>query len=190
MSTQITVKVLTCDGCGLGASPEHIAKRLRRLELTTRYRPIHIQAVFLGAQSPVDDQDFLYSTDAPQGGEGAALLRAAGIQSDGRDPEAVLAEFQKRGFLLTHVLECPGEPGGASADLVGALRRRLPAVARRLRGSLRPKRVFLVSKDLAPVVEELRSAQLGGELVLNDGQPFDLGDSDGVTRLTSLVRGL
>ena len=190
MTAETTVKELTCDGCGLGASPEHIAKRLRRLELTTRYRPIHIQAVFLGAQSPAHDKDFLYSTDAAHGGEGAALLRTVGIQTDGRDAEAVLAEFQKRGFLLTHVLECGVEPGSASAELTEALRRRLPAVARRLRGSLRPKRVVLISRDLAPVVQELSSAQLGAELVLNDGQPFDLGDSDSVTRLTSRLRGL
>jgi hypothetical protein len=190
MSVLATVKELICDGCGLGASPEHIAKRVRRLELTTRFRPIHIQAVFLGANSPLDDRDFLYSTETTLGGEGAALLRAVGIQSDGREAEAVLAEFQKRGLLLTHVLECAAEPGRASAELTEALRRRLPAVARRLRGSLRPKRIILIAKNLAPVVEELKSAQLGGELMLNDGQPFDFGDPHSVTRLTSLVQGL
>jgi len=190
MSAQTTVRELICDGCGLGASPEHIAKRLRRLELTTRYRPIHIQAVFLGPQSPADDKDFLYSIETPRGGEGAALLRALGIQTDGRDAEAVPAEFQKRGFLLTHVLECAAEPGGTSADLTRALRQRLPAVARRLRGSLRPKRIVLISKDLAAVVEELKKSQLGGELMLNDGRPFDLGDLDSVTKLTSMARGL
>ena len=190
MTIQATAKELTCDGCGLGASPEHIARRLRRLEQTTRYRPIHIQTVFLGAQSPSDDRDFLYSTQAAHGGEGAALLGAVGIQTDGRDAETVLAEFQKRGFLLTHVLECGEEAGRTSAELTVALRQRLPAVARRLRGSLRPKRVVLVSEDLAAVVEELRSAQLGGELVLNDGQPFDLSDSDSVTMLTLRLRSL
>lgn len=190
MTVHATAKELTCDGCGLSASPEHIAKRLRRLEQTTRYRPIHIQVVFLGAQSPSEDKDFLYSTDGEQGGEAAALLRAVGLQPDGRDAEAVLAEFQKRGFLLTHVLECAEEAGRGTAELTVALRRRLPAVARRLRGSLRPKRVALISKDLAPLVEELRSVQLGGELVLNDGQPFDFGDGDSVTRLTSRLRSL
>jgi len=190
MTIQAMARELTCDGCGLCASPEHIARRLRRLEQTTRYRPIHIQVVFLGAQSPAGDIDFLYSMQAAHGGEGAALLQAVGIQTDGRDAEAVLAEFQKRGFLLTHVLECAEEAGRTSAEFTVALRRRLTAVARRLRGSLRPKRVVLISKDLAPVVEELRSAQLGGELVLNDGLPFDLSDSGSVTVLTSRLRSL
>jgi hypothetical protein len=190
MNSQATVRELTCDGCGLGATSEHIAKRLRRLELTTRYRPIHIQAVFLGAQSPADEKDFLYAADSGFSGEGAVLLRAVGIQTEGREAEAVLLEFQRRGFVLTHMLECAAEPGRAKADLPEALRRKLPSVARRLRGSLRPKRVILVSRELAPVLDELRSSQLGGEPILNEGRPFDLGDSGSVTELTSAVRGL
>jgi len=190
MNSQTAVKELTCDGCGLGASSEHIARRLKRLELATRYRPIHVQAVFLGAQSPTDDRNFLYAAESGFSGEAAALLRALGIQADGRDVEAVLAEFQKRGLVLTHVLECPAEPGREAPNLADALHRKLPSVARRLRGSLRPKRVILVSRELAPVLDELKSSQLGGELVLNNGVPFDLADDAGVSQLTSAVRGL
>ncbi|HWT88148.1 MAG TPA: hypothetical protein VN454_05040 [Candidatus Angelobacter sp.] len=190
MNSQAAVKELTCDGCGRGASSEHIARRLRRLELATRYRPIHVQAVFLGAQSPADDKNFLYSAETGFSGEAAALLRALGIQTEARDVEAVLAEFQKRGFVLTHVLECPAEPGRDTPNLADDLLRKLPSVARRLRGSLRPKRVILVSRELAPVLDGLKSAQLGGELVLNDGLPFDLADSASVSQLTSAVRSL
>src|SRR4029077_18279979 len=89
MNSQATVKELTCDGCGLEASSEHIARRLKRLKLATRYRPIHVQAVFLGAQSPADDKDFLYAAASGFSGEAAALLRALGIQAEGRDVEAV-----------------------------------------------------------------------------------------------------
>jgi hypothetical protein len=190
MNSQAAVKELVCDGCGLGATSEHIARRLRRLESTTRYRPIHIQAMFLGAQSPDDDKDFLYAGESGFSGEGAALLGALGIPSEGRTAEAVLAEFQKRGFLLTHVLECAAVPGGEHADISEALRRKLPSVARRLRGSLRPKRVIVLSKEMAAVIGDLKSAQLGGELILNDGRPFDLGDGGSVSELTSAVRGL
>jgi hypothetical protein len=190
MNAQAMAKELVCDGCGMGATSEHIAKRLRRLELTTRYRPIHIQAVLLGAQSPADERDFLYAAESEFSGEGAALLRALGISSEGRAADSVLAEFQKRGFLLTHVLECAAEAGRGNADLTEALRRRLPIVARRLRGSLRPKRVIVISKDLAPIVEDLKRGQLGGELVLNDGAPFDLESSASVGTLTSVMRSL
>jgi len=190
MNSQAAVKELTCDGCGLGASSEHIARRLRRLELATRYRPIHVQAVFLGAQSPTDEKSFLYAAGTEFSGEAAALLRALGIQAEGRDVEAVLAEFQKRGLVLTHVLECPAEPGRETSGLAEALERKLPSVARRLRGSLRPKRVILISRELVPVVDELKAAKLGAELLLDGGAPFDLGSSEGVSTLTSAVRGL
>jgi len=190
MNSQAAVKELTCDGCGLEASSEHIARRLKRLELATSYRPIHVQAVFLGAQSPADDKDFLYAAASGFSGEAAALLRALGIQAEGRDVEAVLAEFQKRGLVLTHILECPAELGRETPDLAADLRRKLPSVARRLRGSLRPKRVIPISRDLTPVLDEMKSLELGGELVLINGLPFDLADADSVSQLTSAVRSL
>src|SRR5437899_12101620 len=43
---------LPCDGCGQAATAEHIARRLQRLEWTTRYRPVHIHTLLLGAYSP------------------------------------------------------------------------------------------------------------------------------------------
>src|SRR2546427_11492931 len=55
---------LVCDGCGQTASAEHIARRLQRLEWATRYRPVHIHTLFLGAFSAHDEKDFL---DAPGG---------------------------------------------------------------------------------------------------------------------------
>jgi len=50
---------LVCDGCGQSADAEHIARRLKRLENMTRYRPIHIQALLMGAASPAEDGDHL-----------------------------------------------------------------------------------------------------------------------------------
>ena len=43
---------LPCDGCGLPASPEHIAERVRRLELSTRFRPIHMGVLFVALAPP------------------------------------------------------------------------------------------------------------------------------------------
>src|SRR5208283_736012 len=102
---------LSCDGCGQSASPEHIARRLQRLEWTTRYRPLHIGALLLGGISPQSDEDFLYAAQFK--GEAVRLLEAVGISTSGKSSEAVLSEFQRGGFLLTHVLECPLEIGQA-----------------------------------------------------------------------------
>src|SRR6202142_172501 len=87
------------DGCGLEASSEHIARRLRRLEWTTRYRPVHIGTLLLAGISPQADQDFLYAAQFK--GEAGQLLEAVGISTTGKSAEVVLSEFQRGGFLLT-----------------------------------------------------------------------------------------
>jgi len=96
-----------CDGCGQAASAEHVARRLKRLEWATRYRPVHMQTLFLGAASPEAEAEFLYSPGDEFRGEAAALLEVAGISAAGKSADAVLVEFQRRGYFLTHALECP-----------------------------------------------------------------------------------
>ena len=169
---------------------EHIAQRLRRLELTTRYRPIHMQTVFFGAQSPAEEAAFLYGMSGEFKGEAAALLNACGIEFAGRDSESVLNEFQRRGFFLTHVLECVPERQSADGSQVEALRKRLPAVIRRIRGSLRPKRVVAISRELEWVLGELQAANIGAEWVLDEGKAFNLSERTSVSKLTSELKCL
>ena len=132
---------LRCDGCGQTASPEHIARRLQRLEWTTRFRPVHIATLLLGDVAPLSDSEFIYSPAGGWEGEAKSLLVAAGLTLEGKSAEATLAEFQRGGFLLTHVLECPVEDGGGGStqQLIG---NRLPAVLSRIRRSLKPKRLI------------------------------------------------
>ena len=168
---------LRCDGCGQAASPEHIARRLQRLEWTTRYRPVHIGALLLGAVAPKDDSDFLYWPSGKWKGEAEVLLSAAGLSTDGKTAEATLAEFQRGGFFLTHVLECPLEKSEASSvqQLVGA---RLPAVLTRIRRSLKPKRLAPISRDLEQFLPALKSGDLNCAILLDLEKPFALdGDS-------------
>lgn len=169
---------LRCDGCGQVASPEHLARRLRRLEWTTRYRPVHISALFLGAHSPLKEQDFLYSPGEKFSGEAAQLLMAAGILPGEKSPDAIHMEFQRAGLFLTHVLECPLENDlKDGAELSTLLADRLPAVASRIRRSLKPKRVMLVTEGLLSVVQNILALDLGCPVVLNDGRPFEFGSS-------------
>src|SRR5258706_6049613 len=102
---------LRCDGCGQAASPEHIARRLQRLEWTTRYRPVHIGTLLFGAVAPQNDSEFVYSPGGAWDGEARSLIASARVPQQGISAEATLAEFQRRGFLLTHVPECPLENG-------------------------------------------------------------------------------
>jgi hypothetical protein len=82
---------LPCDGCGQIASAGHIARRLQRLEWTTRYRPVHIHTLFLGGVSPRKDEEFLYSPNGEFQGEAAALLEVAGVSTAGKKADAAHA---------------------------------------------------------------------------------------------------
>ncbi len=176
-----------CDGCGQIASAEHIARRLRRLEWATRYRPVHIHTLLLGGIAPGEDRDYLYSPAGEFHGEAADLLRSVGISSSGRLAEAVHAEFQSAGFFLAHLLECPlvngrtespfEDGGGSAANGAELLREHLPAVAARIRRSLKPKRVILVTEVTEQVVQDILSLDLGCPVVLDEGKPFGMSAS-------------
>lgn len=153
----------------------HFGRRLQRLEWTTRYRPVHIHTLLLGAFSPQEEKDFLYAPDGEFHGEAADLLDALGISTAGKTAEAVHAEFQRAGFFLTHVLECPLDTNaGQEAEAAALLTKRLETVATRIRRSLKPKRVMLVTEQLAPVVEDILALDLGCPVLLDHGKPFRL----------------
>jgi len=180
---------LPCDGCGQIASTEHIARRLQRLEWATRYRPVHIQALFLGSALPQRQEEFLYTPNGEFQGEAAALLEAAGVSTAGKRAEAVHVEFQRAGLFLTHVLECPVEnESAATTSLPALMERRLTAVAVRIRRSLKPKRVVLISRALETILEKIAPLQLGCPLVLDDGKPFAL-DGPDTQRAVANLRG-
>jgi len=169
--------LLACDGCGQSASPEHIARRLLRLEWTTRYRPVHIGALLLGSVSPLAEEDFLYRGKFQ--GEAGRLLEAVGISTPGKSPETVLSEFQRGGFFLTHVLECPLETSEAAPpSYQSLLAERVSHVLKRIRRSLKPKRVVLISDSLTPLAARLSSAELGCPVLLDNGKPFGLDSGD------------
>jgi hypothetical protein len=164
---------LRCDGCGRLASPEHIARRLQRLEWSTRHRPVHIGTLLLGAIAPLDDADFIYSPAGNWSGEAKNVFSATGLASDGKPAETLLAEFQRGGFFLTHVLECPLEDG-ADESVQQLLAARFPAVLARIRRSLKPKKLAPVSHGLEPLLAILSSSELPCTILLDGVKPFVL----------------
>jgi hypothetical protein len=174
-----TANFMPCDGCGQPASAEHIAKRLQRLEWTTRYRPIHIGTLLLGAFPPAEDAEFLYAGSNPFRGEAARVLEGVGLSHAEKPSEAVLVDFQRRGFLLTHVMECPVETAYNNEPFIeGLLKKRIGAVFSRIRRSLKPKQLVLFSDKLRPLTDLFAKQDLGCPLVLDGGKPFLLNEDD------------
>jgi len=144
-----------------------------------------MNALLLGGISPLGEEDFLYAGKFH--GEAARILEAVGISTAGKSVETVLSEFQRGGFLLTHVLECPLETAEAAASPLEALLvKRASTVATRIRRSLKPKRVVFISGLLTPLAAKLSGAELGCP-VIEDGRPFDL-DSDDVSGVIQHLR--
>ncbi len=164
--------LLSCDGCGQLAAPPHISRRLHRLAWTTRYRPVHIQALLLGGIAPKFDSDFLYAPHSLFQGEAGTILHALQISLEGKSPENVLAEFQKLGLMLTHILECPLEDGVSTTQSHELIEKQLPATIARIRRSLKPKRVLLISADLQQLAHKLHQTSLDCPIFPSPGGTF------------------
>ncbi len=182
--------LLLCDGCGQTPSPAHLARRLQRLEWTTRYRPVHIQALLLGGIAPEVDAAFLYCPEGNYQGEAANLLDALQISREGKSAEAILTELQKRGLLLTYVLECPLGPGVTSPAAQQLIEKQLAAVMVRIRRSLKPKRVVLLSRGLAALEGKFNEASLGSPVFTGHYGPWALDGNMTESEMEELQRAL
>jgi len=171
---------ILCDGCGVVATPEHLRRRVERLELATRFRPIHIDTLILYPAPPQRVEDYFYRPAHSREERNASsraffdgVLAAAGINPDGgKSEELLLAEFQRAGLFVTECCECPVEGGGiSSADLAV---RMAPSLLRRVQFSYKPKHILVLSTELAPLIPLFREAGLGENLLLREGKPIDI----------------
>lgn len=174
MGTSLTY--LSCDGCGLPASPDHIGRRVRRLELSTRFRPVHIGVLFVALAPAVRSEDDFYGPSESTEFAGP-FLEALEIHSSAAKavPEsdvnatgaARLAEFQRRRYYLAYLSECPlpedGEPAAST------IARMAPTLIRRIRSNYKPKHVAPLGQELFPLVEIVRAAGIGSILTLAQG---------------------
>ena len=176
--------MLICDGCGVPVNEEHTRERIERLELSTHFRPIHIQVLLIDAAPPDRLEDYFYRAALDGSVRSAASQRyfddlAQGIGAlvgSGAREEAILGEFQKKGFFLAHAVECPIGPGCEREDMV---RRLAPMLVKRVQFSYKPRLIALLSQASRELLGALREAGWSDRLVLEeDGAPFtgpDLG---------------
>ena len=166
-----------CDGCGSTVDESHIRRRIERLELATRFRPIHIQVLLLDAAPPARVEDYFYRVAPDASARSLAsrmffdeLAKCAGHAAGGElNEEAALAEFQRRGFFLAYGVECPLEE---VSDPEQALNRLGPTVVRRIQSSYKPKFVAPLGQSMTVLIPLLELSGLSDRLILNDGGPF------------------
>jgi hypothetical protein len=105
---------------------------------------------------------FLEALEIP----GAIEMAAPGSEARAADL-ARLAEFQRRGYYLAYLSECPiPESEEASASTIARL---TPTLIRRIRFNYKPKHTAPLGPELFPLVETLRVAGIGPILTLDQG---------------------
>lgn len=192
-----TPALIHCDGCTLEASPEHLRRRIARLEWASRFRPIHIATLILAPAPPAALEDYFYWPEGlPGNAESRAfhedLLAACGIAGAAEGREKALGMFQHAGFFLAEAVECPVEDV-SGIDFDSLVARLTPTVVRRVRHSYRPKSVLVLSERLAGVAKALGEAGTGADLLLWEGAPVAIagaGDPAGRERFRAQVREL
>jgi hypothetical protein len=164
-----------CDGCGAKTDDAHIRQRIERLELATRYRPVHIAALLIDAGPPARLEDYFYRP-AADGNERSpeskayfdAMTKAVGIdQAAHANQEAALTEFQRRGFFLAGAIDCaPASPA--------AIERNAPTLLRRVKVSYQPKSIALISRLTEALIVQFQQNSWSPALILNDGSSFEI----------------
>ena len=183
---------ILCDGCGAPASPEHIAARMQRLELVTKFRPIHIHVLFVAlAPMPRPEDDFYGPPESRDFFD--ALLSELNISSSAEkiraepiglksDAEKLL-EFQRRGYYLTYLSECPLPsqfPAGVASNQENQsvareyISRLAHTLIKRIRFNYKPKHVALLGTNLTPLIPFFEQAGIAPLLLLNHGAPLTL----------------
>jgi hypothetical protein len=174
---------IVCDGCGLPASPDHMAMRVERLELATRFRPIHIDVLFVALEPmprPEDDfygppesrdffDPFLSALDIlPKAGKlnREASGREAGISR--------LLEFQRRGYYLTYLSECPFVAQDGANAARECISRLAPTLIKRIRFNYKPKHIALLGTNLDSLIEVFQQAGVSPLLDFNHGAPLTI----------------
>ena len=157
-------KYLPCDGCGLPASPDHIAERVQRLELSTRFRPVHMGVLFIALMPPIRPQDDFYAAAENNGFFDPFL---AALEIPPAENSVRLLEFQRRGYFLAFLSECPLRTDQESA--AATIARLSPTLIRRIRFNYKPKLIAPIGQELAPLVDVLRGAGIGPIVALDQG---------------------
>ena len=174
MNAAPATRTILCDSCGTRATPEHIRERMARLELATRFRPVHIGLLLIGAAPPAALENSLYAWEQQAASSEAKQFIQGLIQILGIDPgipaAAQLTEFQRRGIYLAGLVECPLDTGFPREDLAAKYG---PVLVKRVTYSYKPRQIALLAPVASGLGDFLRRAGLADKLI-NPGQGIEV----------------
>jgi hypothetical protein len=137
--------------------------------MATRFRPIHIQTLFLADAPGSRLEDYFYwplregESRSPEARQFfIEMMKAAGIDPDSAtDEEAALVEFQRRGFYLAHAVECPVP---TPQELSERIKAASTTLLKRIEFSYRPKHVVPISPAVKAMIPVLQKSSIGDRL--------------------------
>jgi hypothetical protein len=153
-----------------------MAARVQLLELATRFRPIHIDVLFVALEPmPRLEDDFYRPPESrsffdpflsaldifPEAGKPSR--EANGSEAD----IARLLEFQRKGYYLTYLSECPLLVRSDANVAHECISRLAPTLVKRIRFNYKPKHIALLGTNLQPLIEVFGQAGMGPLLDFN-----------------------
>ena len=174
---------IICDGCGLPASPDHIAMRVARLESATRFRPIHVDVLFVAFEPMPRAEDDFYRPPVSRDFfdpflSALNILPEAGKlsgEANGREADiSRLLEFQRRGYYLTYLSECPvmaQEDANVARECISRL---APTLIKRIQFNYKPKHIRLVGTHLHALIEVFQQVGISPLLDFNRAAPLTI----------------
>jgi hypothetical protein len=159
--------------------------RVQRLELATRFRPIHIDVLFVALEPrPRLEDDFYRPPESRDFFDpflsSLNILSEAGkkaTEANGHEADVSrLLEFQRRGYYLTYLSECPVAPEDANVARE-CISRQAATLVKRIRFNYKPKHIALVGTNLNPLIEVFQQAGMGPLLDSNQAAPLTIPDS-------------
>lgn len=159
---------ILCDGCGLPATPDHIRRRMARLELATRHRPFHIGLLLVRTAPPQNPADDIYAWEQNSASPESrnyikSLFACVGVSPD-KSPADQLADLLRRGVYLAHLVECPLLDNSSTTDLTAKYG---PVLVKRITYSYKPRRIALLSPAVDGLADLLSATGFAEKLVAN-----------------------
>jgi hypothetical protein len=137
---------------------------------------VHIGVLFVAWAPPLRQEDMFYAPPASKEFfhpflDALEILASSEKVAPGPDAHSAdsarLAEFQRRGYYLAYLSECPIPENEESA--AATIARLGPTLIRRIRFNYKPKHIAPLGQELFPLVDMLRVAGIGPVLTLDQG---------------------